>query len=233
MQPVSSETVQPSLWDRLIDDLPGLTTDIAAMRGALRGRLGTSSEIDALISDGLNSLRRRTDLTGEVREIAEKLILATERQQRLENQGNTVGTDDIRRAVRRDIEMLFNCEHFAATYLLTEKEAAVHTSPDDLLANFPEVQKSVLNYGMPSFSGRRGSDFDRPELEAEITAVLKRFEPRLKPNSIKVKVTLSDTAGLRVEIDAILMLSPVSERLRFTTTIDLDNGQAETALEAV
>ena len=97
-------------------------------------------------------------------------------------------------------------------------------STEEQLADFPQVRASVLNYGVPSFSGRRGSDFNKDELEREIREVLHVFEPRLKRNSIKVKVSIGDKTGLRIVIDGVLLLSPVPERLRLSTAIDLDNG---------
>lgn len=62
----------------------------------------------------------------------------------------------------------------------------------------------------------------------EVVAV---FEPRLKRDTIRVKVNTSDKTGMKIEIEGTLMLSPVPERLRLSTTIDLDNGQAATRLE--
>lgn len=61
--------------------------------------------------------------------------------------------------------------------------------------------------------------------------MLRIFEPRLKRDTIKVKVSTSDKTGLKIEIDALLMLSPVPERLRLSTMIDLDNGRAITSAE--
>ena len=83
----------------------------------------------------------------------------------------------------------------------------------------------------PSFSGRRGSDFDKDALAHELKEVLAIFEPRLQRDSIRVMVSTSDKTGLRIEIDALLMLTPVPERLRLSTRIDLDSGVAMTRME--
>ena len=93
------------------------------------------------------------------------------------------------------------------------------------------MRRSVVNYGVPSFAGKTGDDFDRKRLSRELRNVLAGYEPRLKRDTIKVRVITSKKTGVRVEIDAVLMLSPVPERLRLSTTIDLDNGRAVTALE--
>jgi type VI secretion system protein ImpF len=44
-------------------------------------------------------------------------------------------------------------------------------------------------------------------------------------------VAQGDRTGMKIEVDAMLMLSPVPERLRLSTMIDLDNGRATTAVE--
>ena len=93
------------------------------------------------------------------------------------------------------------------------------------------MRRSVVNYGVPSFAGRTASDFDREALSRELRAVLEVFEPRLKRDTIRVQVRFGDRAGMRVEIDAVLMLSPVPERMRLSTTVDLDDGRAVTTVE--
>jgi type VI secretion system protein ImpF len=84
---------------------------------------------------------------------------------------------------------------------------------------------------VPSFTGKTGDSFDRDRLARELRDVLAVFEPRLKRDSIKVRVNINKKTGMKIEIDGVLMLSPVPERLRLSTTINLDNGQAVTALE--
>jgi type VI secretion system protein ImpF len=81
---------------------------------------------------------------------------------------------------------------------------------------------------VPSFSGRSSRDFDRDVLAREIRAVLATFEPRLKESATKVSVNLGDKTGLKIEIDAVLIMTPTPERMRLRTTINLDNGLART-----
>jgi type VI secretion system protein ImpF len=89
----------------------------------------------------------------------------------------------------------------------------------------------VINYGVPSFSGRSASDFDMTALAKELREVIAVFEPRLKRDTIRVKVSQGDRTGMLIQVEAMLMLSPVPERLRLSTKIDLDNGRATTAVE--
>ncbi len=231
MQPSLREAVQPSLWDRLVDELHGLGAESAALRRELGRKLGGDAAVELLLSDGTRTIEADDSLDDETRRRAHQLAALDRRRQRLEEGGVIVTPDVLREAVRRDIEMLFNIERFESSYLLSERELTTTTLPEDLLDDYPEVRRSVVNYGVPSFSGRHGSDFDPDVLSRELVEVLRIFEPRLKRDSVKVKVSANDKTGLRIEIDALLMLSPVPERLRLSTMIDLDNGRAVTSME--
>lgn len=228
-----NEAYQPSLWDRLRDDLPGLRSDIASLWERLED-LQPDLDLADLIRGGEVALKMRTDLDEMVKDLARQLVRKAKQGRDIEERGVVVSERDLRDAVRRDIEMLFNIERNEVRYLLGKTEAETVEAPASVLAEFPEVRKSVVNYGVPSFAGRMRSDFkDVGPLERELRAALQAFETRLKPDSISVKVSFPKTSGMRVDIDAILLLSPSPERLRLSTTIDMDNGRAETALEAV
>ncbi|PWJ16559.1 type VI secretion system baseplate subunit TssE [Jannaschia seohaensis] len=227
------EAVQPSLWDRLVDDLPGLLAERGDLHRDLTAILGDAAQVDALVAGGMRAIEARDDLDEATRRLAHRLAAVSVRQRRLEEGGVVVTPDVLREAVRRDIEMLFNVERLEAEFLLTDREHRDRETPAEMLADYPNVRSSVVNYGVPSFSGRSGSDFDKDGLAAEIKKVLAIYEPRLKRDSIRVKVQTGDKTGLRIDIDGILMLSPVPERLRLSTTIDLDSGAASTALDTV
>lgn len=256
------EAVQPSLWDRLVDDLPGLGAEVAALRGVVVSRIagakmaqaalsGDAADedakkqaadaakraaeelVEAFIQGGPREIERQGGLDEETRARARRLWQLALRKRRLEERGIVVTQDVLREAVRRDIEMLFNIERYEARHVMTELEAQQHDDPADLIADFPEVRTSVVNYGGPSFSGRLSSSFEPEILAREIKALLNAYEPRLKKDTVKVVVKLNEKTGMRIEIDGVLLLSPVPERLRLSTTIDLDNGQATTLLEEV
>ena len=97
--------------------------------------------------------------------------------------------------MRRDIEALFNTERFESVPLLTPHEADAAADNPPSLADFPEVRRSVVNYGVPAFAGRSSRDFDRDALARELKAVLATFEPRLKESATRVTVTTSDKTG--------------------------------------
>lgn len=231
VQQARSEAIQPSLWDRLINDMPGLEAEIASLRRDLIKVLGTEEKLDAFLADGTRAVEADETLTDDTKRQIYLLTTNLRRRNALQASGIMVTRDVLREAVRRDIETLFNIERMASDTMMTDHEATKTETPEELLADFPHVRRSVINYGVPSFSGRSGSDFDKNDLARDLKQVLTVFEPRLKPNSIKVLIDLSDKTGMKITVDAVLMLSPTPERLKLSTTIDLDNGAAATMFE--
>jgi type VI secretion system protein ImpF len=121
----------------------------------------------------------------------------------------------LRECVRRDLTWLLNTTHLAALQDLTEQ---------------PEVQRSVLNYGMPDFAGRTASTVDVRAMERLISRVIADFEPRLLRKSVKVRV-LADSQKMNhnamcFQIEAELWAQPLPLRLFLRTEIDLESGAA-------
>lgn len=225
-----TEAVQPSLWDRLVDDLPGIVTETDRQRSDLAAKVG-DAKVTAVLAGGARSIEADPDLDEDVRRDLHTFLTQMARRAFLEQRGIVVNAAVLREAVRRDIEALFNVERFESGLQLTDTEQRTFETPSEMIAAFPHVRRSVINYGVPSFSGRSVSDFDLAALAKELREVIAVFEPRLKRNTIRVKVAQGDRTGMKIEVDAMLMLSPVPERLRLSTMIDLDNGRATTAVE--
>ena len=222
------ETVQPSLWDRLINDLPGLTSEIDGLRRLLEEELG-GERVEGLLAGSARAIDADAELTSEQKRRLHRLVFQAEHRAEIESRGVVVSARVLREAVRRDIEALFNTERFESAPMLSDAEQEQSLDELPSLADFPEVRRSVVNYGVPSFSGHSSRDFDRDVLAHEIRMVLATFEPRLKESATTVSVTLGDKSlGLKIEIDAVLIMTPTPERMRLRTTINLDNGLART-----
>jgi type VI secretion system protein ImpF len=121
-----------------------------------------------------------------------------------------IGVRELRESVTRDIDWLLNSKRFLETDLESLKE----------------VRTSVLNYGMPDFSPSSWrSDKDLSAIARTMEELLRRFEPRLKPGSIRVTaqkpVDSTDTKP-HFRIDAILHVDPVSEPVSFDTDVDFE-----------
>ncbi len=228
-QGATRDAVQPSLWDRLVNDLPGVVSEIEGVRQMLLRELG-AERLDGLLAGGQRAIDADTGLTEAERERVARLVQQERRREALAARSVVVSPEVLREAVRRDIEALFNTERFECGLMLTPREAEARPGPPDL-DDFPEVRRSVVNYGVPAFAGRSSRDFDREALARELKAVLAVFEPRLKPGATRVSVTTSDrAAGLTIEIDGLLIMAPAPERLRLRTMVDLDSGQARTTV---
>jgi type VI secretion system protein ImpF len=213
-----------------MDDLPGISAETERRRGELADRFG-EARVTRVAEGGRRILEAEPDLDAGEKKEFNVFLAQLDRRRFLEERGIVVTSAVLREAVRRDIEALFNVERLQVRHLFGDHERGEAEDPEDVLTDFPRVRRSVLNYGVPSFSGRRARDFDADTLSRELKEILAVFEPRLRPDSVKVKVTSSDKVGLRIAIEGILMLSPVPERLRLSTSIDLDNGRAATEIE--
>lgn len=117
----------------------------------------------------------------------------------------------LRDAVFRDITWLLNSMSLDST---------------EDLSRYPEVERSVLNYGMPTLAGRQMSSID-PETTAErIARAISTFEPRLS----KVRVIPEERAygeenfAVTFQVEAELWGQPVSQHLVLRTSIDLNSG---------
>jgi type VI secretion system protein ImpF len=92
------------------------------------------------------------------------------------------------------------------------------------LRPYPEVERSVLNYGMPSLAGRAATAVDVAEIAARIRKVVESFEPRLaRVRVIPQKIEALD-AHLRFRIEGEFHDGVESVALALDTQIQLDSG---------
>ena len=105
--------------------------------------------------------------------------------------------------------------------------AKAHTERDGL-DEFPEVARSVLNFGTRDLCGLISSSLDLGTLEQEIAEAMRRLEPRINPGSLAVTAVSGSQKfanGIAVEIRGDLWAYPVPEQLYIRTEIDLDTGK--------
>lgn len=125
---------------------------------------------------------------------------------------------NLRDAVKRDLAWLFNTTSLAAT---------------EDLGDYPAVEQSVLNFGLPDLSGKTVSGVDAKELERLIRLAIWRFEPRLLRDSVKVRAMPTSKKGeqnvLTFEIEADLWGEPLPLHIVLNTQIDLDLGDVTVA----
>lgn len=123
----------------------------------------------------------------------------------------------MRQAILRDLGSLFN-----STFL----------SGDESFEKFPEVARSVLNYGLPALSGRTASSLDPSALEESVRRCIINYEPRILATSLRVEVRISELQldhhnQISFEISGQLWAQPVPLSLLLHTDIDLETGWVE------
>jgi type VI secretion system protein ImpF len=137
--------------------------------------------------------------------------------------GNTSESPDMkvmsknrmRDAVLRDLGWLFN---------------STQLSNDVLMDEFPEVKRSVLNYGLPAFSGQTASTVDPKVLESKVRAAIVTHEPRIIANTLKVEALLSAVQmdhhnQISFRISGQIWAQPVPLEMLVQTDIDLETGR--------
>jgi len=119
-----------------------------------------------------------------------------------------------RQAVLRDLEMLLNSRMYP---------------PGAEVYDFPKVEESVLNYGIPDLTGLTVSLIGAAEFQACIKQAILWFEPRISRGSLSVHVVPpSDPEHVRAllfEIEGELWAQPLPERLFVKTEVDLETGR--------
>ena len=127
----------------------------------------------------------------------------------------------LRESVLRDLGWLLN----------TSNLTSVHD-----LSHFPQVAQSVLNYGVPDLTGLTVSSVDVVELERVIRQAVVRFEPRLLPHTVRVRVVASDEHmshnALTFFIEAQLWAQPLPLQMFLKTEIDLELGHVKVVEQA-
>lgn len=118
-----------------------------------------------------------------------------------------------RDAVLRDLSWLLNCKSHR---------------PQDGLADFPLVERSVVNFGITDFTGLTASSFGTGQIEQMVRRAIETFEPRILRNTLSVVFveSRSGQAGntLSLEVRGQVWALPLPESLYVKTDVDLETG---------
>jgi type VI secretion system protein ImpF len=116
-----------------------------------------------------------------------------------------LSVEELKESVARDIESLLNMR-----MIFTE----------DMLARFPQCQKSILTYGMDDFAGRSlASHYDRVFICRSLEQAIARHEQRLKNVKVALEINSRATSVLFFAITAILDVGPAHEPVAFDATL--------------
>ena len=119
-----------------------------------------------------------------------------------------------RAAVMRDLEWLLNTN--------------APLAPDEA-EGLPLVAASTVNYGIPPLAGGTLTRKDTRLLERELRQSITRFEPRILPDSLVVRVISDEKAqtnrAITFHVEGQLWSQPVPEPIYLKTELDLETGE--------
>lgn len=119
----------------------------------------------------------------------------------------------LRDCVTRDMSWLLNC-------------VSLDASAD--LSDYPEVGRSVLNFGIPDLTGVALSGVNSDILQRQIRDAILAFEPRLTANTLRVTVNSNssrmDRQALMFNIESEMWAQPIPLNLYLKTEVDLETG---------
>jgi len=125
-----------------------------------------------------------------------------------------INAKDLQTQVERDVEALMNHVALDATLAL-----------DD----FPYVQASILNFGIPDIASLSMQKLDSSGLERKLETALRRYEPRLVGDTLRIardETLAPETLQLRYVIDSDLTCYPLDAAIEFVADIDAGDGAA-------
>lgn len=97
------------------------------------------------------------------------------------------------------------------------------------LEPYPEVEHSVLNYGLPDISGHTSSTVNVKTIERSLIQAIRVFEPRIIRNSLRVKVhsNPSDMShnSLVFEIEGAVFGQPSPFQIVLRSELNLECGE--------
>nr|WP_316643676.1 type VI secretion system baseplate subunit TssE [uncultured Roseateles sp.] len=149
-------------------------------------------------------------------------LIDHEPQQRQEGLDARVLTrQQLRAAVLRDLSWLFNATR-------PEPEpTSVRRQELALWQGADFARRSVLNYGMPAFSGVTLSSMNTAAIERGVTEVIRNFEPRIDPDSLVVEVKFDHQNHhntMQLVIRGQMWSQPVPLELLLSADVDIETG---------
>jgi len=119
----------------------------------------------------------------------------------------------LRRSVLQDLAWLLNASNMEAGTDLSQH---------------PLVAKSVLNYGLPDLTGRVVAGMSDRQLEGLLREAILRFEPRILPDTLRVRAIVAgdqmNRNAIGFEVEGELWGQPVPTHLLIKTEIDVESG---------
>lgn len=128
-------------------------------------------------------------------------------------------------AVRADLERLLNATASTPPIFDDDDEPDLPEDQRPPYLGFPEIQKSVLNYGLGGLSGMIADRVRVSMLERCVRWAIEHFEPRVQLQSVRAATDDDKRDGrtVRIEIRGRLRADPVP--LHLVTEFDCQTGR--------
>ena len=141
----------------------------------------------------------------------------------------TLSMADYRQSVLRDLRWLLNSPRRLNAEESSQWIQAQRRYPQGDVYQFPAVAASVLNYGTRDLGGLTTDGMDTRQLEQDVEAAVKTYEPRILPETVRVRLLEdhADVGKIAFEITGQLWAMPHAERVAFRTEMDLETGACE------
>ncbi|MBV8048540.1 MAG: type VI secretion system baseplate subunit TssE [Paludibacterium sp.] len=135
--------------------------------------------------------------------------------------------DDAPDNPQRDAVQYFDVPRLKAA-LARDLEALLNTrfaDPDGSLADFPEAEHSMLQFGIPDLSGLSLLNPEHREtLRDRLRRAIERHEPRLGGVRVSLDAPRELERHLRFRVDAILKVHPHRPPVMFDATLQLSSN---------
>lgn len=119
----------------------------------------------------------------------------------------------LRQIIQRDLSWLLNTANFGPEF-----------DPE----TYPNVARSVVNYGLPDISGRTGTMRRVSEYQHAIRTAIETFEPRILSETLEVTARsekIGTGAIISFDIRGELWAEPVPIDLYLRTALDVTTGE--------
>lgn len=124
-----------------------------------------------------------------------------------------LSTHKLRQSVLRDVSWLLNAGSLEAV---------------KNLERYPEVAKSVVNYGIKNLAGSSVSGSNLAEIEKAVKQAIQHFEPRILQDSLNIQMTSAEDEmnqlAIVFDIEADLWAQPLPLHLYLRTEINKVTG---------
>jgi len=232
------DRLQPSLLDRLDDELGAAIAQIVDLRRQLDTALAPDRRkaLDAILASerlvtrlpGKEEMAPFAGLDEDTRALVERIIdLERARQQEL-RRTFVISAGQLRESVLRDLQNLFN------TTSNDHETAFEHGEEIRAFDGLPNVQASVLNYGIPPLAGRVRNTDEFLVLARDIEQAIGRFEPRVRNAKVRAEDERAGRAAavkspVSYVVEGELWGYPFAEQLRVRTVLDLETARLDIA----